>query len=68
MILVTCFRPQVAMRAARADRLAVQAVSAPAKTVVIGTRGSPLALAQAYLTRDLLKVNLAKQPVTSAAN
>jgi porphobilinogen deaminase len=27
------------------------------KTVKIGTRGSPLALAQAYLTRDLLKVN-----------
>ena len=26
------------------------------KTVKIGTRGSPLALAQAYMTRDLLKV------------
>ena len=25
------------------------------KTVKIGTRGSPLALAQAYMTRDLLK-------------
>jgi hypothetical protein len=32
------------------------------KTVKIGTRGSPLALAQAYLTRDLLKVN-AQQPM-----
>jgi hypothetical protein len=28
------------------------------KTVRIGTRGSPLALAQAYMTRDLLKVML----------
>ena len=28
------------------------------KTVKIGTRGSPLALAQAYMTRDLLKVQL----------
>jgi hypothetical protein len=26
------------------------------RTVKIGTRGSPLALAQAYMTRDLLKV------------
>lgn len=26
------------------------------KTVKIGTRGSPLALAQAYMTRDKLKV------------
>ena len=32
------------------------AVSTAVKTVKIGTRGSPLALAQAYLTRDLLKV------------
>ena len=30
------------------------------KTVKIGTRGSPLALAQAYMTRDLLKVKLVK--------
>lgn len=30
------------------------------KTVKIGTRGSPLALAQAYLTRDLLKVRRQK--------
>ena len=35
----------------------VMAVSTAVKTVKIGTRGSPLALAQAYLTRDLLKVN-----------
>lgn len=38
-------------------RLCVVAVAAPqqTKTVKIGTRGSPLALAQAYMTRDLLK-------------
>ena len=29
------------------------------KTVRIGTRGSPLALAQAYMTRDKLKVGRA---------
>lgn len=34
----------------------VLAVAAPATTVKIGTRGSPLALAQAYMTRDKLKV------------
>lgn len=32
------------------------AAATQTKTVKIGTRGSPLALAQAYLTRDLLKV------------
>lgn len=30
------------------------------KTLKIGTRGSPLALAQAYLTRDLLKASSGK--------
>ena len=30
--------------------------SVATKTLKIGTRGSPLALAQAYMTRDLLKV------------
>lgn len=34
----------------------VYAAATQTKTVKIGTRGSPLALAQAYLTRDLLKV------------
>jgi hypothetical protein len=46
--------------AARPSRkaCAVYAVAADTqtKTLKIGTRGSPLALAQAYLTRDLLKV------------
>lgn len=37
----------------------VYAVATQTKTVKIGTRGSPLALAQAYLTRDLLKVGAA---------
>lgn len=45
-----------ARRSARPQRLSVAAAAATEKkTVVIGTRGSPLALAQAYLTRDLLK-------------
>lgn len=35
---------------------AVVAAATAVRTVKIGTRGSPLALAQAYLTRDLLKV------------
>ena len=35
---------------------AVLASAVATKTVKIGTRGSPLALAQAYMTRDLLKV------------
>lgn len=48
---------RVNARAARPQRLAVTAaVSVEKKTFTIGTRGSPLALAQAYLTRDLLKV------------
>jgi len=46
---------------ARRYRVSVVRVSASATavevaTVKIGTRGSPLALAQAYMTRDLLKV------------
>ncbi|PSC70510.1 porphobilinogen deaminase [Micractinium conductrix] len=44
----------------RAARRAVSVVASAAvatKTLKIGTRGSPLALAQAYLTRDLLKAN-----------
>lgn len=39
----------------RGVRVVCQAATAT-KTVKIGTRGSPLALAQAYMTRDLLKV------------
>lgn len=35
------------------------------KTLKIGTRGSPLALAQAYLTRRLLQVCIAQQPESS---
>lgn len=49
--------PAVAARPRRAaPRRAVAATAVSTKTVRIGTRGSPLALAQAYLTRDLLKV------------
>lgn len=33
------------------------------KTVKIGTRGSPLALAQAYMTRDKLKVRIVRRRV-----
>ncbi len=41
-------------RARRAVKVCA-ASSVQTQTVKIGTRGSPLALAQAYLTRDLLK-------------
>ncbi len=37
----------------------VYATATAVKTLKIGTRGSPLALAQAYLTRDTLKVGSA---------
>jgi hypothetical protein len=44
-------------RPARPTRGAIiRAEAVSTKTVRIGTRGSPLAMAQAYLTRDLLKV------------
>lgn len=36
--------------------VAAAATEAPAKTLKIGTRGSPLAMAQAYLTKQLLQV------------
>ena len=41
-------------------------VATQTKTVKIGTRGSPLALAQAYLTRDLLKVRWRPGSVNAA--
>jgi len=44
------------VRWAAGARVVCQAAIAT-KTVKIGTRGSPLALAQAYMTRDLLKVS-----------
>ena len=47
-------------RPARAAVL-VRAQAVAAKTVKIGTRGSPLAMAQAYLTRDLLKVRARRE-------
>ena len=50
-------RPAVAARSGRGARVLCQAATAT-KTVKIGTRGSPLALAQAYMTRDLLKVRV----------
>lgn len=43
--------------AQRTKLAAVAAVDAPAKTLRIGTRGSPLAMAQAYLTKKLLQVD-----------
>uniref|UniRef100_A0A7S0X0Y3 Porphobilinogen deaminase, chloroplastic n=1 Tax=Chlamydomonas leiostraca TaxID=1034604 RepID=A0A7S0X0Y3_9CHLO len=59
----TCFRGT----APKAQRMVAQArgrrscqvfaVATAVKTVKIGTRGSPLALAQAYMTRDKLKEN-----------
>ena len=47
---------------------AAATVEAPAKTatVKIGTRGSPLALAQAYMTRDFLKAS--RQPRMSTCS
>ncbi len=51
----------VAVAMPRARRCAIVASAAVAtKTLKIGTRGSPLALAQAYLTRDLLKASAAR--------
>uniref|UniRef100_A0A061QUX9 Porphobilinogen deaminase, chloroplastic n=1 Tax=Tetraselmis sp. GSL018 TaxID=582737 RepID=A0A061QUX9_9CHLO len=51
-------RQQSSSRVCRRQRLCVAAVAeTDKKTLTIGTRGSPLALAQAYLTRDLLKKN-----------
>ena len=62
---VRTFAPAVAApRRAKAGSSArrgasiVVAAAVATKTVKIGTRGSPLALAQAYMTRDLLKVRL----------
>ena len=61
----TCQQRPVAFRVrifcsahARRKSVAVAAVEAPTKisTVKIGTRGSPLAMAQAYLTKKLLQV------------
>ncbi|GAX77900.1 hypothetical protein CEUSTIGMA_g5342.t1 [Chlamydomonas eustigma] len=48
---------KVRMPSARSRKVCtqVEATSTAVKTVKIGTRGSPLALAQAYMTRDLLK-------------
>lgn len=43
------------------------AASVSTKTVKIGTRGSPLALAQAYLTRQLLQVSVPAADVIHAS-
>jgi len=40
----------------------------PPMQVKIGTRGSPLALAQAYLTRDILKASARSAPVPARAH
>ncbi|GFR45952.1 hypothetical protein Agub_g7418 [Astrephomene gubernaculifera] len=57
----SCFRATAPKRVAvcRVGRRSCQVVASAVatKTVKIGTRGSPLALAQAYMTRDLLKQN-----------
>jgi hypothetical protein len=47
---------RAAPRPARRVAVVVRAQAIATRTVKIGTRGSPLAMAQAYLTRDLLKV------------
>lgn len=51
-----CLAQRAVVRPSR-KACTVYAVATQTKTVKIGTRGSPLALAQAYLTRDLLKTN-----------
>src|SRR5690349_8481045 len=43
-------------RGRRCAAYVVASAAVATQTLKIGTRGSPLALAQAYLTRDLLKV------------
>lgn len=48
-------RVSLAVRS-RKESTVCAAAAVHTKTLKIGTRGSPLALAQAYLTRDLLKV------------
>lgn len=48
-------RSSVVVRSSN-TRTVYAAAAVQTKTLKIGTRGSPLALAQAYLTRDLLKV------------
>lgn len=52
----------VARPVSRRACLVVAQAATATKTVRIGTRGSPLALAQAYLTRDLLKVSAFGEP------
>lgn len=54
-----CLGQRALVRPAR-KACVVYATATATKTVKIGTRGSPLALAQAYLTRDLLKVGRTK--------
>lgn len=50
-------------RPTRGAYLVVRASAVETKTLKIGTRGSPLALAQAYLTRQLLQVRPARPAV-----
>lgn len=60
---------QVQQRSQKQSRMQVTCAAAVAElatekaTVKIGTRGSPLALAQAYMTRDFLKVCQAAVPM-----
>lgn len=49
-------RRAISHKASRKQCVVRAEVATKTATVKIGTRGSPLALAQAYMTRDLLKV------------
>ena len=56
-------RVDLQSRSSRRAQQIVASAIAPPTTVRIGTRGSPLALAQAYMTRDLLKVFFSLVPM-----
>lgn len=56
MCVLRSTAPKPLRRAVGRRSCTVVASAVATKTVKIGTRGSPLALAQAYMTRDLLKV------------
>ena len=67
---VTVFAPLTRHVAASGRRRCSHTVYAVAavetKTVKIGTRGSPLALAQAYMTRDKLQVSASSFEASTA--
>lgn len=53
----SCGKPSLKSVARCRKTCKVMAVAAPPTTIKIGTRGSPLAMAQAYMTRDKLKAS-----------